>query len=877
MRQSGQILSRDIRRLVRVPRAFIIILGVLITPALYAWFNINAFWDPYSNTENIRIVVVNQDRGAVIEGDGADEEDREIDVGKQISEQLEENDTIGWEFLPEDEARDALMRGEYYAMFLIPPSFSEDILSLAEETYVQPTLQYYANEKINGVSPTITDASASVIDSTIATTFKQQVAEAAASELRDAGLELRHDTNTARDNATGGLEQVAQSLDSASERVQEMRSTVNGARPVVGELRNLVISVDDTLGSVGTALNDIEGLLRSLEASSADFSASASTALLESTNALSTGAASANASITSATDELKTAQARARSALREVEGVLSQGEAATAQLRSLADGAPISPAISAEIDSVISALEERTGASREIIDGLGDLDRTTGTALDSLGALGDSLEQAAGDSASNARLARDELASTVPAINAALSRLSGSVASVRGAVTSQQALTDETLVLLAGVDNQLTSSLSVLNQVSGNLVTLADGARTAQNDIATLLSTSDSETLNNVTSLNSVQIGEYIAEPVSVEQHEVFPADNYGSAMAAFFTNLALWIGAFVLTIIFRVEVDMEGFRRLTVGQAYLGRFFLFATLSALQAIVVSVGNLAFGVQMESIAAFFVTAILTGIAYTAIIYAIVSAFGHLGRGLAVLLVVIQIPGASGLYPIELMPGFFRALYPLLPFSYGINAMRETISGFYGGHYFRYMAVLFAIAALVMALGWLFRRTSSHANLLFNRQLATTNLITSEKVEVMGSPYRISDIMAALSDRKEFGEAVAKRARFLHENYKTLIFAGIGAGVIGVAIITGLTMLLPTDKSVMLAIAVAWSLLVILYLGGVEYFTQSLVDAQQVTRLGDAELRDAVVHRHDSTGTAVTIAGIPADGHEEDHHEEGERS
>ncbi|WJY67925.1 YhgE/Pip domain-containing protein [Corynebacterium auris] len=863
MRQSGQILGRDIRRLVRVPRAFIILVGVLITPALYAWFNINAFWDPYANTENIRIAVVNQDQGATNEDVG------EIDVGKQISEQLADNDTIGWEFLPEDEARDGLMRGQYYAMFLIPPSFSEDILSLVEENYVQPTLEYYANEKINGVSPTITDAGASAVDSAIATAFKQEVGQAAAQELRDKGLELRDGTNDARNEATGGLAQVAEGLDSAGQRVQDMKATINGTRPVVGELRGLVVSVDETLGSVSTALGDVEGLIRSLEASSGDFSAAASTALIESTSALNRGAVSANDSITSATDRLSTAQARVRAAVGEVDDVVAQGEAAVDQLRALSDSAPLSPAIKATLDSAVSALDERTGASRSILDGLNELDRTSGAALDSLSALGDSLEQAAGDSAQTARAASGELSRTVPAINSALSQLSGSVASVRGALTSQRALTDEATVLLADVDNQLTSSLGVLDQVTDNLSTLAEGARTAQSDIAALLSTSDSETLNNVTSLNSVQIGEYLAAPVSVDQHEVFPAENYGSAMAAFFTNLSLWIGAFVLTIIFRVEVDMEGFRRLTVGQAYLGRFFLFATLSALQAIVVTIGNIAFGVQMESVAAFFATAILTGIAYTGIIYALVSAFGHLGRGLAVLLVVIQIPGASGLYPIELMPGFFRALYPFLPFSYGINAMRETISGFYGGHYFRYMAVLFAISAAAMTLGWLFRRTSSHANLLFNRQLARTDLITNEKVEVMGSPYRISDIMAALSDREEFSGAVAKRARFMHENYRTLIFGGIGAGVVGVLLITGLTMLLPTDKTVMLAIVVAWSLLVIIYLGAVEYFTQSLVDAEQVARLGDTELRDAVVHRHDSTGTAATINGAPADGHDEE--------
>lgn len=858
MRKSGQILGRDIRRLLRVPRAFIIIVGVLIIPALYAWFNINAFWDPYAHTQNIRIAVVNNDRGASAERVG------EVDIGEQITEQLKGNDKIGWVFLPEDEARDGLMRGDYYAMFLIPPEFSEDMLSLVSGTYTQPVLEYYVNEKSNGVAPSITDAGASAVDTAVSEAFKKKVGEAAATELRNKGFASRDGAEEVRGKASGSFGQIAADLDAAQGRVATMKQSISGARPVVAELNTLVGSVDDTLVSVDSSLGEAEGIIAELQKSSAGFSADTSAALVESTNALSLGAASANASIAEATNQLGTAQGRVRSAVGEVDGVVKQGESAAAQLRAISAGAALSPEVRAQLDAAASALEERTAASRAVLDGLNNVDRSAGAALASIGELGDSLEAATADSNAAARDASKQLGESVPAINASLAQASGSVASVRGALSSQRALREETTSLLAGVDNQLAASLGILDEVSGNLGTLADGARSAQSDINALLATSDSKALNTVTNLNSAQIGEYISSPVTVEQQAIFPTENYGSSMASFFTNLALWIGAFVLTIIFRVEVDTEGFRRLTVGQAYLGRFLLFATLSVLQAVVVTLGNVAFGVQMQSVTAFLATAIAIGVAYTGIIYSIVSALGHIGRGIAVFLVVIQIPGASGLYPIELMPDFFRHIYPFLPFRYGIDAMRETVAGFYDHHYLRFLATLLAMSAAAFALGWLFRLTSSHANLLFNRQLARTNLITNEKVEVMGSPYRASDIMAALSDRDEFRGGVEKRARMLRENYRTLIFGGIGAGVVGIAIITLLTMLLPTDKTIMLAIVVAWSLLVTLYLGAVEYFTQSLVDAEQVSRLGEAELHDAVIHRHDSAGTSVTIGSADAE-------------
>ena len=377
MRKSGQILGRDIRRLLRVPRAFIIIVGVLITPALYAWFNINAFWDPYNHTQNIRIAVVNNDRGASAERVG------EVDVGEQITEQLKGNDKIGWVFLPEDEARDGLMRGDYYAMFLIPPEFSEDLLSLVSGTYTQPVLEYYVNEKSNGVAPSITDAGASAVDTAVSEAFKKKVGEAAATELRNKGFTSREDAEEARGKASGSFGQIAADLDASQGRVATMKQSIIGARPVVAELNTLVGSVDDTLRSVDSSLGEAEGIIAELQKSSAGFSADTSAALVESTNALSLGAASASASIAEATGQLGTAQGRVRSAVGEVDGVVKQGESAAAQLRAMSAGAALSPEVRAQLDAAASALEERTAASHAVLDGLNNVDRSASAAMGS--------------------------------------------------------------------------------------------------------------------------------------------------------------------------------------------------------------------------------------------------------------------------------------------------------------------------------------------------------------------------------------------------------------------------------------------------------------------------------------------------------------
>src|SRR5690606_23049372 len=151
-----------------------------------------------------------------------------------------------------------------------------------------------------------------------------------------------------------------------------------------------------------------------------------------------------------------------------------------------------------------------------------------------------------------------------------------------------------------------------------------------------------------------------------------------------------------------------------------------FAILAVVQALIVCIGNLAIGIQVVSAAAFVGTGVLVALAYVSIVYALCVAFGHVGRGLCILFVIMQIPGASGLYPIEMMPGFFRAIYPFLPFTYGIDAMRETIAGFYGSDYWQFLGVLavFVLRAFIVAL--VVRRRFASLSAVFNREVVATD-------------------------------------------------------------------------------------------------------------------------------------------------------
>lgn len=836
MKQSWRIYKRDVKRLSRVPKAWIIVIGVLITPALYAWFNINAFWDPYANTANIRVAVVDLDEGATSDLTG------HIDIGEQVTEQLEDNDQLGWTFMGEDEAQEAVKKGDVYAAIVIPAPFSEDLLSISSGDFTQPALQYYVNEKAGAIAPKITDVGASELDKQVTSAFKEQVALAATNALKDVGDSTELRLLNARDNTLNAFDQATQTLSSARENLAETQDGLASSRGTLSSARNTLGDVDETLGDVQKSLDQTQSIIAETQKEVIAFTDSATTAFLQGTTLLADASSKANVSITRLTQTLEQAGARIDAGIDDVSNVLKANAAAVARLQTLLDNTDLSDDTKQRLTEVIASLQQRNATDQQLLTDLKNLRAGASDTVSSVQATADAVDKAMQDTRDASSAMRDILTRTVPSLNSAMSQLSASVGSFSAALDAQKGVLAQTDQLLAGLDSQLVATSSALESFDDDLAGIEQGLQTSRTDVVALNAASEWGLLGTLTDLEPEQIAQFISSPVEVDEHLVFPVDTYGSAMAALFTNLSLWIGAFVLMVIFRVEVDTEGVEDVTVRQAYFGRFFLFATLAVGQALIVCIGNLIIGVQTVSALAFVDTGVLIALAYVSIIYALCVAFGHVGRGLCILLVIMQIPGASGLYPIELMPGFFRAIYPLLPFSYGIDAMRETIGGFYGGHYWRFLGALAVFVALAFLLGLVLRRHLANFSLLFNRQVLATDLLIGEKVQVVGSGYRLTDVIRALSSRDEYREDLARRAEPFTRRYPALLKATVLTGVAGLVVLGVLAGTLPGSKALLLGVGTLWILLVIGFLVAIEYIRHSFENGAEVAALDDAELR-----------------------------------
>lgn len=189
MRKIGSIYARDIRNIATNWVAAVIILGLVFLPSLYAWFNIEASWDPYGQTGGIAIAVANNDEGATLRG-------KQLNLGNEIVASLKKNEKIGWTFVDEKEAMKGVNHGEYYASIIIPADFSAKIATVLTDDPQKADILYYVNEKINAVSPKITSKGATGVIDEVSRNFIKVANGTIFQIFNEIGVELQNELPT---------------------------------------------------------------------------------------------------------------------------------------------------------------------------------------------------------------------------------------------------------------------------------------------------------------------------------------------------------------------------------------------------------------------------------------------------------------------------------------------------------------------------------------------------------------------------------------------------------------------------------------------------------------------------------------------------------
>nr|WP_239512545.1 YhgE/Pip domain-containing protein [Bifidobacterium aerophilum] len=834
-------------RILRNPVAVVVTLGVAIIPSLYAWFNILANWDPYSVTGNLQVAIANEDKGTTNDLVG------KLDAGKQVVAQLKKNDALGWRFVGEEQAIQGVQSGEYYAAIVLPKDFSESLVGSVTGSSKRPQIKYYVNEKKNAIAPKITDTGATTIDSQINSTFVTTVANTVASAISKAGGLADGKISSTQHDAIGDLDKVISGIDKVDKSLTGLRSTLSASDKTIADAKRNVSELKKTVAAARKASDQSGTLLAQAQSGSRDFSTRLVGALDDGSAQLSAFSVAANQAAGGITSGFNQAQ----DSVDTVTNAVSQPLDATADavdrlktaLRDAGIGENTSDPVGQRIWSQVNALSDAISRQQSQVNAFHDDTTqfiTSGkNATNSLtGALTDGTT--GGISALNQ--ARASLTGTImPNVDTSLNSFAALNGTLSGSLTALDGTLDQTDGLLDQLSDTLDQTGKTLVSTQDSLKQVRSDVTGVRTDIGALDSSAAYRKIRDTLHLDDKGFGEFMGNPVSLHTNVVYPVDNYGSSVTPFYTNLALWVGGFVLIAIYKLEVDRESIRRMSATQAYLGRWLLLVTIGFLQAVIATVGDLVLGIQCEHPFLFVLAGIFCSFVYINIIYALAVAFRHIGKAVAVILVIVQIPGASGLYPIELMPSFFRELHPWLPFTYGINAMRGPIAGTYANHYWLDMGHLALYLPAAAFVGLIVRRYAMNLNALFDRRLGDTDLMITEHNTMVNEQVSLTSVFGLVSNGgEELRSLVRRRAHRFFGRYPRLIIGGLAS--LTVLPFVFLILLFVTQAKIQMLTAWIVSIIVIdAYLIVVEYTRESYARQLGVSAMTADEFRDTMLN------------------------------
>lgn len=865
VKKAFQIFKRDILRLLKNPVALVITIGVCVIPSLYAWYNIVANWDPYGNTANIKVAVANNDQGTSNEYVG------ELNAGDETVSKLKENDQLGWVFTDADAAVEGVKSGEYYAAIIIPDDFSTNLTSMLTGTFTQPQLEYYCNEKKNAIAPKVTDTGAQTVEEQINETFVATVSETLVEKIQDAAGDL--DAQGAETQG-GILENVQRS----NQALQDVRDALAGMQKTIATSKEAGAKADETLSALSgqipslvNALDKGDALLASARTSSRNFASSLNTTLSHGLTQMGKASSNANVAVGKLSGAISAAGGKVDGALADVQMVINDVNRIIIDIREITG-----------IDSglVLSALEEQLAELQTLKDALQDQSTDIQNSAGAIAGAVSSLDSATQQGISTMEGVQQDMASTVLP---QLSQGMDSFSEVSGDLTGVVASLEPTIAQARGVLSQLTTTLdqasSTMSQADSSLEKLQGTLSTAANDVAALRASESLDKLDEILGASSADLADFMSSPVTLTTKAVYPVSNYGSGVAPFYTNLALWVGGCVLIAIIKLEVDGEGIGAFTATEGYFGRWLLLVVLGFVQAFIVCCGDLVLGMQCLRPELFVLAGIFTSFVYVNIIYALASAFKHIGKALVVILVIVQIPGSSGMYPIEMMPDFFQRLHPLLPFTYGISAMRETIGGMYGMDYAINLGVLAVFLAVALFIGVKLRTLMLNLNLLFDKELERTGVMICEKDDRPRERFSLRWALRAMLDTAGYREDLILRAARFEERYPKLIKAGFML-VFGLPVVLFiLTATLDLEIEGKIIMLVLWIVSVILadtYMIVVEYIRESMQFQLRIAELPDDALVNEI-RSHTTVLPGSLAVKVAHDGADEDKDVAGDHS
>lgn len=699
MRKIIDIYTTDIKKIVTNWAAMVIIAGLAVLPSLYAWFNIYAMWDPYSRTGDLPVGIVNEDQGAVIR-------DKEIDVGKELVESLKDNKSMDWHFTDRTDAMDKVEFGDYYAVVIIPEDFSEQLATVVSDHPTKAQIEYYVNEKLNSVSPKITEKGATTIVDQISSKFISTVNGVIFDLFNELGIELEQnlpdiekfenyvfmlekdlpeinrmlsETMNDADSAENVLNKANGMLPKAKQYTNDGLSTINKTTDYLdaaeSRLKEMAPQIEKDLHRAQTVTKNISDFLNEVQNTNIDLSQD------------NTVQKDLEGQINSAIQNLDT-----------IEKSLKQLQEINAERPDQENQGVTND----QIDLAIQQTAELKAALQQMQGDADQLNKFLQNHNKDFDKILDRLHKTAEDTSVKLdEFVKEYKDNIEPTVLNEVAKAKKTLSGAKGILVEIQSTLPEVGRLISNTQKSLQEGKGKLDYASGQFPYVNTKVRELADKIRKVQVEADLNEIIQLLQNDPSAERSFFEEPVQLNENKLFPIKNYGTGMTPFYTVLAIWVGALLLISLLAVDVHNDGLY--TGRQIYFGRFMTFLTIGFVQTLIVTSGDLfLLNVEAEHPIWLIIFALLISFVFILIVYSLVSVFGNVGKALAIIMLVLQISGSGGTYPVVLLPKFFQIISPFLPFTYGVDLMREAVGGIVLERTLRDVAILclFGIIALI---------------------------------------------------------------------------------------------------------------------------------------------------------------------------------
>ena len=670
MKQVIEIFKSDIKEIFRKVNTWIIIIGLIVLPSMYAWPNILSSWDPYSHTNNIKVAVISEDEGATVEG-------KNVNLGESLITNLKGNKNLDWQFVSsKQQAENGVKIGDFYASIVIPKSFSSDITSITRGELKKATIEYTVNEKINAISPKITNSGASALANTIGKNFVEVANGVIFEKLHEAGVKFEENLPA--------IEQVKEKINNLNDNFSNYENSLNELIGKVDRGYNVLNTIQGTLPEIDRAATNSIMLANKTNVTIKNIE-NFNEIMLKNINTQLDKVIEISGEVVKVAELIQKKPTNPEETKAKMKALDSRLEAAEKRLD-----------IAKDIFEFLNSLSDQNLFQKQLtkintmesdITKLRSLNKKIYSNIDNYDAIStkvkaDFLTISKRVNYNSIDFKKKLNTEVAPLIKRVLTNADTKIRNVSSVISRAQAQIPTINAKISEAEVKIQTVQGKLLKLQGEMPEIKEKVQKLTGIVNKADGEIDTNALFNLLKVDYKQQAEFFANPVQLKENQLYHIKNYGSAMTPFYTVLSIWVGALLMSSLLTTKVEDEE-NKYKPYQKYFGRGLLFMIISLLQTLIITLGDMyLLGTQANSPYRFVIYALLISLLFSAIIYTTVCLLGNVGKAVCIILLVLQIGSSGGTFPIQMTSSFFQALYPKVPFTYSISLLREAVGGVY---------------------------------------------------------------------------------------------------------------------------------------------------------------------------------------------------